>query len=107
MLLLKASNSTPKSCHPMDVLRTEVSHLGEYDPEGNDFSDAANIRRATRLIAQVPVIVANIHRSRLNQSVPAPRKDFGFTQNFLYMFRGEIPDDIETNVNPSVYGTSC
>jgi citrate synthase len=96
--IVESIHSTPKSCHPMDVLRTEVSHLGEYDPEGNDFSEAANIRRATRLVAQVPVIVANIHRSRLNQSVPKPRKDFGFSQNFLYMFRGEIPDDIETGV---------
>ena len=46
--------STPKSCHPMDVLRTEVSHLGEFDPEGSSMSRNANTRRAIRLIAQVP-----------------------------------------------------
>lgn len=89
---------TPKRCHPMDILRTEVSHLGEYDPEGNDFSEAANMRRATRLIAQVPVIVATIYRSRLNQAVPEPKEEFGFAQNFLYMFKGTVPDDKETAV---------
>jgi citrate synthase len=89
---------TPKRCHPMDILRTEVSHLGEYDPDGNDFSDAANMRRATRLIAQVPVIVATIHRSRLNQIVPEPKAEFGFAQNFLYMFKGTVPDEKETTV---------
>lgn len=89
---------TPKNCHPMDILRTEVSHLGEYDPEGHDFSDAAHMRRATRLIAQVPVIVATIYRSRLNKTVPEPKPEFGFAQNFLYMFKGEIPEDKETAV---------
>jgi len=90
--------NAPKHCHPMDILRTEVSHLGEYDPDGNDFSDAANMRRATRLIAQVPVIVATIHRSRFNQSVPEPKVEFGFAQNFLYMFNGTVPDEKETTV---------
>ncbi len=89
---------TPKNCHPMDILRTEVSHLGEYDPEGHDFSDAAHMRRATRLIAQVPVIVATIYRSRLNKTVPEPNPEFGFAQNFLYMFKGEVPEDKETAV---------
>ena len=96
--IVESIKSTPKNCHPMDVLRTEVSHLGEYDPEGGDRSEAANIRRATRLIAQVPTIVANLHRSRINKPVPAPRTDFGFTKNFLYMFRGNPPDEGETDV---------
>jgi citrate synthase len=96
--IIESIKSTPKSCHPMDVLRTEVSHLGEYDPDDRDFSDAANFRRATRLIAQVPTIVAVLHRTRLNHPVPTPRKDFSFSQNFLYMFKGTIPDEQETRV---------
>ncbi len=96
--IVESINSTPKTCHPMDILRTEVSHLGEYDPDDNDFSDAANIRRAKRLIAQVPTIVATIHRSRFNKPVPKPKKEFTFAQNFLYMFIGEAPDEMETRV---------
>jgi citrate synthase len=90
--------ATPKTCHPMDILRTEVSRLGECDPENNDLSDAANLRRATRLIARVPTIVATIHRLRFDQPVPTPRDDFSFTENFLYMFKGSPPDSAETDV---------
>lgn len=96
--IVNSIKCTPKSCHPMDILRTEVSHLGEYDVEGKDFSEAANYRRATRLIAQLPVIVATIYRSRLNQSVPEPKREYGFAENFLYMFKGIVPDESETNV---------
>ena len=96
--IVESINRTPKHCHPMDVLRTEVSHLAEYDPEGNDFSESANLRRATRLIAQVPTIVATIHRCHQSQPVPEPQNEFGLAKNFLYMFRGVIPDDAETNV---------
>lgn len=96
--VVESIKRTPKTCHPMDILRTEVSHLGEYDPDGNDFSVEANYRRATRLVAQVPVIVAAIHRSRLNQPIPEPKLDFGFAENFLYMFKGSFPDQSETNV---------
>jgi citrate synthase len=88
----------PKNCHPMDILRTEVSHLAEYDPEGNNLSEQANIKRATRLIAQVPVIVATIHRSRQSQLVPEAKEEYGFVQNFLYMFKGQIPDENESLV---------
>jgi len=90
--------SAPKHCHPMDVLRTEVSHLAEYDPEDNDYSEPANMRRATRLIAQIPTIVVTIYRSRLNQLIPEPKKEYGFAQNFLYMFKDAVPDDNERNV---------
>jgi len=96
--VLTCIRSTPKTCHPMDVLRTEVSRLGQFDPERNDRSDEANIRRATRLIAQVPTIVAAIHRSRQGVPLFRPRKDFNFAENFLYMFEGSHPNDKETEV---------
>ena len=96
--IVESIRFTPKNCHPMDVLRTEVSRLGECDPEDNDLSEAANLRRATRLIAQVPTIVATIHRSRIDKPVPAPREDFGFAENFLYMFNGSRPDEAQTDV---------
>jgi citrate synthase len=97
-IIVESIWSTPKYCHPMDVLRTEVSRLGECDPEGNDLSGAANLRRATRLMARVPTIVATLHRSRLDQQVPDPRNDFSFAENFLYMFNGTRPDQAETDV---------
>jgi citrate synthase len=96
--IIESIKNSPKGCHPMDILRTEVSHLGEYDPDNGDFSEAANFRRATRLIAEVPAIVATINRSRLNKPILFPKMEFSFAQNFLYMFKGEVPDEKETNV---------
>jgi citrate synthase len=96
--IIESIKSTPKRCHPMDVLRTEVSHLGEYDPDCGDFSQEANFRRSIRLIAQVPTIVATLHRARQNLPVPNPKKEFTLSKNFLYMFKGEIPDEKEASV---------
>jgi citrate synthase len=96
--IVKSIQSTPKSCPPMTALRTEVSHLGEFDPDGDDLSQAANLRRAIRLTAQVPVIVATLHRTRQGLPVPEPKKEFAFSKNFLYMFKGEVPDDKEASV---------
>jgi citrate synthase len=96
--IVESIRCTPKRCHPMDVLRTEVSHLGEYDLDAQDLSEDANLKRAIRLMAQVPTIVAALHRTRIDQSVLAPRMDFSFTKNFLYMFRGTPPGDEETDV---------
>ena len=96
--IIESIKNAPKNCHPMDILRTEVSHLGEYDPDNGDSSDAANFRRAKRLIAEVPAIVVAINRIRLNKPILIPKKEFSFAQNFLYMFNGDIPDEKETNV---------
>jgi len=96
--IVKSIQATPKTCPPMVALRTEVSHLGEFDPDEGDFSQAANLRRAIRLIAQVPVIVATLYRTRQNLPVPEPKKEFAFSKNFLYMFKGVVPDDKEASV---------
>jgi 2-methylcitrate synthase len=96
--IVESIKSAPMSSRPMDVLRTEISHLGEYDPEGRDFSRAANTRRAVRLVAQVPTIVATLYRSRRYLPVPEAKRKFDFAKNFLYMLKGSIPDEKETKV---------
>jgi len=96
--IIESIKKAPRTCPPIDVLRTEVSHLGEYDPDSGDLSEAANFRRATRLIAQVPAIVAAINRIRLNKPPLTPKEDFGLAKNFLYLFKGEIPDETEASV---------
>jgi citrate synthase len=87
----------PRSCRPMEVLRTEVSHLGEYDPDCEDLSEDANKRRAIRLVAKIPTIVATFQRLHSNQPILAPNQEFGFAENFLFMFRGKPADNEEKN----------
>jgi len=92
--VIESIKATPKSCHPMEVLRTEVSHLSYYDFDYNDHSEAATKRRAMQLVAKVPTIVAFLQRARSNQQIVFPKDEFGFAENFLYMFRG-TPADTE------------
>jgi citrate synthase len=82
----------PKTAHPMDVLRTAVSALGMYDPDARDNSEPANIRKAIRLTAQVPTIVAFFERLRKGEEVVHPRQNGNLATNFLYMLNGSEPD---------------
>jgi citrate synthase len=93
--IIERIKSAPGNCHPMEVLRTEVSHLGEYDPDCHDLSENANKRRAVELVAKVPTIVATFHRLHANQPLVAPNEEFGFAENFLCMFRGKTADTEE------------
>jgi len=89
--------SASPDCHPMEVLRTEISHLGEFDPEPDDTSDAANKRRAIRIIAKLPTIISFLYRTRVKKDAVAPLREYGFAENFLYMFRGKAADQEEKN----------
>ncbi|MEK3890418.1 citrate synthase [Bacillus sp. FSL K6-3431] len=81
--------------HPMAALRTAVSALGLYDDEADVMDKEANYRKAIRLQAKLPTIVAAFSRVRKGLEPVAPRIDMGFAENFLYMMKGEQPKPIE------------
>ncbi len=105
-MALRRSRSIPKevvdvirlvqAAHPMDVLRTAVSALAAFDPEAKDTSEEATIRKAIRLIAQVPTIVAAHHRIRSGLELVPPNPDLSHAANFLYMLHGREPNHEET-----------
>jgi len=80
----------------MDMLRTAVSLLSFYDPDGADISREANIRKASRLVAKFPTIVTTFHRMRNGLKPVAPRPDLSIAGNFVYTLFGKEPDDIAT-----------
>jgi citrate synthase len=82
----------PRTAHPMNVLRTAVSASAFVDPDQGDNSAAADHRKAVRLIAQVPTMVAMFHRLRTERKPLAPRRGLSLAANFLYMVSGEVPD---------------
>jgi citrate synthase len=86
----------PKSAAPMDMLRTVVSALSFFDPDGGDMSDEANRRRAIRLTAKFPTIVTTFERVRNGQKPIEPRKELSIAGNFLFTLRGELPDEVAT-----------
>ncbi len=81
-----------KDAHPMDVLRTSISALATFEPEVNDNSTEATLRKGTRLTAQAPTIVAAHSRIREGKDPIKPDPDLSIAANFLYMIFGEIPD---------------
>jgi 2-methylcitrate synthase/citrate synthase II len=84
----------PLAAHPMDVLRTAVSVIGATDPEADDPSREANLRKSVRLFAQLPSVVAYDQRRRRGQDLIEPRDDLDYSENFLYMTFGEVPDPV-------------
>ncbi|HKP87949.1 MAG TPA: citrate synthase [Blastocatellia bacterium] len=88
--------AVPKEANPMDMLRTVVSALSFYDPDGADMSREANVRRAIRLTAKFPTIVTTYQRIRNGQDPVEPREGLSLAGNFLYTLRGEEPDEIAT-----------
>jgi citrate synthase len=87
----------PRDATPMDVVRTSVSVLASYDPDVNDNSKAANLRKAERLLGQIPVAVAEAFRFSKGLQPIAARHDLNHAANFLYMLRGSEagPDDVK------------
>jgi citrate synthase len=85
----------PTSATPMDVLRTAVSALAYHDPETEDISIEATQRKAVRLVAKFPTIVAAIHRHNQGQPVVEADPGLGHAANFLRMLHGKPQSDLE------------
>ena len=87
-----------KNAHPMDVLRTAVSALAAFDPDTEDNSRDAVLRKAVRLTAQVPMIVAAHGRIRAGLDPVAADQTLSHAGNLLWMLRGEKPSRDATSL---------
>lgn len=83
----------PKQAHPMDVLQAAAPMLAMADPDLPLDSRDANIMRAIRLIARIPVIVAAWHRIRSGLDIPPPDEGLSHAANFLWQLTGTKPDE--------------
>lgn len=83
----------PPTSHPMDILRTGVSLLGMTDPDASDGSHDANIRKATRLLALLPILIASAYRLAHAKRQVQPRQDLGFAENLLYLLTERHGDE--------------
>ncbi len=91
--LLDLLRRLPRSAHPMAALRTGVSAVGAFDPEAEDPSPEASRRKAVRLVAKFPTIIAAFQRLRRGEEPIAPDPELTHAGNFLYMVSGEGPDE--------------
>jgi len=90
-LLVELIASLAERTGPMTTLRTAVSAAAAIDPDDDD-SDQANLRKAYRLIARTPQIIATYQRLRSGGDAIEPRDDLGVAANFLYALTGKQPD---------------
>jgi citrate synthase len=78
---------------PMSMLRTSVSASSGYDPDGWDQSAEANERKAIRLVARFPTLVATYHRLRSGHELVPPHASLPHAGNFLWMLTGKEPEE--------------
>lgn len=91
--LLEAFRRLPREADPMDVLQGAVPLLALADPELQDESREANVRKAIRLIALFPEVIAAWHRIRQGKE-PLPADDsLTHAGNFLWQLTGEKPTE--------------
>ena len=86
----------PKDTDPNRVLQAAVAMLGMFDPDANDNSHAANVRKAIRLTSQMATAICAHHRARNGQAPVPPAPDLGHAANFLYMLTGRRPTPVTT-----------
>ncbi len=77
---------------PMSMLRTSVSAASAYDPDGFNQSRDANERKAMRLVARMPTMLATYHRVRTGGDAVPPDPKLPHAANLLYMLTGEEPE---------------
>ena len=78
---------------PMSTLRTAVSASSAKDPDGFDTSEEAVYRKAMRLCAVFPSILAYYDRMRNGQDVVPPDAGLSHAANLLWMLKGDKADD--------------
>lgn len=82
----------PKRAHPMDVLRTGVSFLGNIEPEG-DFSNQQNV--ADRLLACLPSMLLYWHRFHADGvRIDTETDDDSISGHFLHMLHDKAPKEL-------------
>jgi 2-methylcitrate synthase len=82
----------PHDAHPMDVLRTGVSFLGNVEPEG-DFSNQQAV--ADRLLACLPSMLLYWHRFHVDGvRIDTETDDESIAGHFLHMLHDKPPKEL-------------
>jgi citrate synthase len=87
----------------MYALHSVISHLSrcDPDPDSTDIKDVS--RQCINIIAKAPVIIAynyNVMKFRKGGDlfITKPNPEWSTAENFLYMLRGERPDEYEAKL---------
>lgn len=94
----QAIAAIPEKTPPMDVLRSVVSLLGHYDPDAQDNSHAANLRKSERLLGQLTAAIG-VWCQKVSK-VPLVKPDAGKTHgaNLLALMTGKFGSELAGRV---------
>lgn len=76
---------------PMDILRTAVSVCAHFDPDCQDNSAEANLRKAKRILAKVPTIIGHMQNAIEGKDFVAHDPSLSHAANLLWMMTGKKP----------------
>ncbi len=82
----------------MELLQSVISYLSGNVIHTIKHSTDCNCRRTLHQVAQIATVVATYQRLKEGKSYVEPRTDLSHGANFLYMLRGEEPDEYEGKV---------
>jgi citrate synthase len=87
-----ARQSSPGS---LSSLRTAISLAAQAlgCKPWTDQAEEETAEQAARLSALMPVLAAALFRLASGLDIVAPQADLGYSENYLYMITGELPDD--------------
>jgi 2-methylcitrate synthase/citrate synthase II len=92
--LLNFLTEIPLHVGGMDVLRTGVSALGHFDPQLDDDSPSADVAKAIRLLARIPILIGARHRHCRGLPAIEPASDMSFAFNLLHLITGQPPSSL-------------
>ncbi len=85
--------SIPRDASPMHALRTLVSSLALEDPNADDSSEEANLRKSLAMLSKMPALIAGFDRHRKGLDLVRPDLNSSIAENFLYMLTGNKPTE--------------
>ncbi len=89
--IMATLRSIPATVSMMDIMRSGSSLLAHWEPEAGDNSHNANVRKAERLLAQLPIVLGAAHRIREGLQPVEWNPNLSFAANVLWLINGEEP----------------
>ena len=95
-------DDSARYARPMEAMRSMGSALSFSDPDKTSNEPDANLRKATRLISQLPTVMARYRRRYDGLEPVQPDLELDYASNFLWMLRGELPSEEDAKVLDAV-----
>jgi citrate synthase len=96
--ILNMIRSFPRDAHPMELLQAVISYLSGYVQHKIQHSAFCNCRDTLHQVVQLASVVAAWKRFHEGKEYVPPRLDLSHGANFLYMMRGEQPEEYEGRI---------